>query len=150
MGMSGKKGSRLMCLSLTEIPLSGCIASFILSCSQASKHFPKEFPFFFFPFEEFSFEISTCNLPYHLNVASISGFCWQRRAIKISKEFPRMWMRVVTWRSRWKIVEGIFEFTIKASARDSHYGNHNKSSNRQLVARVSCIEHHGDESLKQL
>jgi hypothetical protein len=127
-----------MCLSLTEIPLSGCITSFILlSCSQASKYFPKEFPFFFFPFEVFSFEISTCYLRHHLNVASISGFCWRLKAIKISKEFPRMRMNMTRGEAeesnrlkttRLKISQSKLPHAILIKR------NHNKSFNRQLVA----------------
>lgn len=84
-----KKGSWLMCLSLTEIPLSGSIASlFLLSCFQASKTFSEGI--FLVVLEEFPLKFSTWNLSQHLNVASISGFCWRYKTIKIRKQFSRM------------------------------------------------------------
>lgn len=73
-----------MCLSLTEIPLSGIASFILLSCF--ANIFQRNFSIFLLSFSRnFPLKISPCNLSHHLNVASISGFCWLLRTIKIRK-----------------------------------------------------------------
>jgi hypothetical protein len=46
---------------------------------------------------------------------------------------------VVMWRKIFELTSIELNFTINASARDSHYEDHNKSSNHQLVAKENLI-----------
>lgn len=78
--------------------------------SMQAKHFLEEFSTFFLPLWRISlWNVSTWNLSEHLNVASISGFCWRLKAIKIRKRVSsHVERRNDTWydlKLSWKIYE---------------------------------------------